>query len=274
MYILTKDIRNEFIAGLRPSYAKSLPRMSLAGGHGIMFAAKELYLSGTPFQNRGVGRQRRMNDPVALESVLHPLCEKILRYFFVDPTPSSQAAFDKFHDELCVMFLDGFREAGYTHTYGNAQKFINILFKYLSCFEDAELYFEEKFKYCHMAIDRYTYNGYRLPFYRNVVYPSIYGHSPKELTAWSQLTKTEYLNLKNDIVKYISGAPKTYNEYLRICHLLSVFTRVPFLTDDYVMTPFEAEFFLWTIAKCCQEKNENDTYVYNATFVREIQKML
>jgi hypothetical protein len=125
-----------------------------------------------------------------------------------------------------------------------------------------------------MAIDRYTYNGYRLPFYRNVVYPSIYGHSPKELTAWSQLTKTEYLNLKNDIVKYISGAPKTYNEYLRICHLLSVFTRVPFLTDDYVVTPFEAEFFLWTIAKCCQGKNENDTYVYNATFVREIQKVL
>lgn len=215
-----------------------------------------------------------MNDPVALEFVLYPLCEKILHYFFEDPTPSSQAAFDKYHDELCVMFLDGFREAGYTHTYGNAQKFINILFKYLSCFEDAELHFEKKFKYCHMAIDRYTYNGYRLPFYRNVVYPSIYGHSPKELTAWSQLTKTEYLNLKNDIVKYISGTPKTYNEYLRICHLLSVFIRVSFLTDDYVVTPFEAEFFLWTIAKCCQEKNENDTYVYNSEFVRKIKKML
>ena len=274
MYILTKDIRNEFVAGLRPGYAKSLPSMSLAGGHDIMFAAKELYLSGTPFQNRGGGRQSRMNDPDALESVLYPLCEKILGYFFDSPTPSSQAAFDEFHDELCAMFLDGFRKAGYTHTYGNAQKFINILFKYLSCYEDAELYFEEKFKYCHMALDRYTYNGYRLPFYCNVVYPSIYGHSPKELAAWSKLEKTEYKKVIDDIVNYISKNQKTYNEYLTICHSLSVFTRVPLLKEDDVLTPFESEFFLWAIAKRCQEKDKKGTYVFNVKFVRQIQKML
>ena len=274
MYVLTKEIRKEFIDGLRPSYAKSLPRMSLAGGQDILSAAKKLYLSGTPFHNRGDDRQSRMNDPVALESLLYPLSENILRYFFVYSTPNSQAEFDKFHDELCETFLDSFKKAGYEHTYGNAQKFVNVLFKYLSCFEDAELYFEEKFKYCHMAIDRYTYNGYRLPFYRNVAYPSIYGHSPKNLTAWSQLSKSEYLNIKNDIVKYISANPKTYNEYLRICHLLSVFTQVPFLDKDYVLTPFEAEFFIWTIAKCCQEKDENKNYIYSIQFVRKIQKML
>ena len=274
MFILTKEIRKEFINGLRPNYAKLLPNKLIGSANDILFGAKELYFSGTPFHNRGAGRQTRMDNPDALESILNPLCEKIWRYFFGDFTPATQSEFDEFHNELCVLFLDTFREAGFIHTYGNAQKFINVLFKYLACYDDAERFFEEKFKYCHMALDRYTYNGYRLPFYRDVVYTSIYGRPSDNLTAWSQLNEAEYKKVNKDIVSYVSAKNKTYNQYLSICHSLSVFIGVAHLKKDYVLTPFEAEFFLWAISKRCQEKDENGNYIYSAAFVKKIKSLL
>ena len=274
MCILTEEMRKEFIAGLRPSYAKMLTTKSIGSVNDIVFGATELYLSGTPFHNRGANRQSRMSNKDDVAVILDPLCVKIHHYFFESPAPSHQDGFDAIHKELCEQFLESFKKAGYTHTYGNAQKFINVLFKYLACYEDAERFFKEKFKYCHMALDRYTYNGYRLPFYRDVVYASMHGRSDEKLTAWSQLTESEYHRVAKDIADYISSHPKTYNEYLKICHSLSVFVSVPLLCEDYALTPFEAEFFLWAIAKRCQEKEENGAYTYTAAFVRNIKSLL
>lgn len=274
MYILTKEIRDEFIGGLRQEYARLLLSKRIGSVNDILFGARELYLSGTPFHNRGADRQMRMEDPSILEATLDPLCVKIWHYFFIEPEKKSQEEFDRFHEECCDTFIEIFSEAGIDHTYGNAQKYINMLFKYLSCYEDAEEFFSQKFKYCHLPLDRYTYNGYRIPFYREVVYNAKYGKDEKKFTAWSQLTKAEYLSINTDISSYIAKNPKTYNYYLEICHSLSLFLNISPLAEDYVLTPFEAEFFLWAIAKRCMKKNEDDKYIYSMAFVNEIKKML
>lgn len=274
MCILTKAIRDEFINGLRQNYARELPTKQIRSVSDIMFGAKALYLSGTPFNNNGIGRQIRMEDPCALEAVLDPLCVKIWSYFSESPTPGCQADFDVFHEECCELFLERFRNEGITHTYGNAQKFINVLFKYLSCYDDAENVFAEKFRYCHMALDRYLYNGYRLPFYRDIVYTAIHREDPDELEVWSRLTKPVYQDIHTDIVSYMSGNPKTYNKYLSVAHTLSIFKNIPPLEEDMVLTPFEAEFFLWAIAKRCRKKDKNKKYIYPPSFLRQIKSLL
>lgn len=43
------------------------------------------------------------------------------------------------------------------NSYGIAQKFINMSFKYLYCFDDAGEY-DAKFEKCHMPLDKYTLN--------------------------------------------------------------------------------------------------------------------
>ena len=280
MYILTQVMRDSFINGLRQGYAKKLPKKLIKNCSDIAFGAKELYLSGTPFNNRGNHKQIRMKHKSALVRVLNPIVEKFYAYFNETPAPSTQHDFDKVHKELCELFIESFEAEGYTHTYGNAQKFCNVLFKYLSCYEDSED-FAEWFKYCHMAIDRYTYNGYRLPFYRNIVYRAIHGESAPELTSWSKLTNDdendyEYDSIISDIVKYISDHPKTYNEYLNICSIFPIFTSIsPLATeDDYELTPFEAEFFIWAIAKACASKDKNEKYIYEKDTIDRVKKRL
>lgn len=71
-------------------------------------------------------------------------------------------------------------------TYGNAQKMINILFKYLTCFDDYPKY-ADLFSYCHMPIDGYiarALNG------NGVLVP---------LTPWNKLTYPQYIDLQKDI---------------------------------------------------------------------------
>lgn len=280
MYILTREIRDSFINSLRQGYAKELTTKLIKNYIDIAFGAKELYLSGTPFDNRGSKKQPRLEDQIALANALNPIVEKFYTYFNGTPAPSTQTDFNKIHKDLCKLFIESFEAVGYTHTYGNAQKFCNVLFKYLSCYEDSED-FAEWFKYCHMAIDRYTYNGYRLPFYRNIVYRAIYGKSAPKLTSWSKLTNDdendyEYDSIISDIVKYISNNPKTYNEYLNICSIFPISTSIsPLATEDnYELTPFEAEFFIWAIAKACASKDKNKKYIYEIDTIDRVKNLL
>ena len=279
MCIVTTDLREAFIDSLRPDYAKSLSSKSIVRKADISFAAVELYLSGTPFHNRGDERQPRETDRAVVEAAVSPIVDKISDYFTKNPPAASEAVFDKFHTELCDLFRANFPI--YSHTYGNAQKFTNILFKYLGCYSDSEEY-RPWFKYCHMALDRYTYNGYRLPFYSKVVYRALHGRFGNGLTAWSKLPKTDYVSTNDtcgiidQIRNYVAAHPKTYNEYLDVCAQFPILTTIPKLSteEDYVLTPFEAEFFLWPIAKECAKQDENEKYIHPRTFIDRIRSLL
>ena len=269
MYIATRELRDEFINGLAVnfSYARRLPTMQIGSVSDISFGATHLFLAGTPFS-----RQHRMTNAPAIASALEPLCLKIWNYFYMDKAPSSQAEFDLFHKECCHMFLDIFASHGYHHNYGNAQKFVNVLFKYLSCYSDAFM-FEKKFQFCHMALDGFTYaGGYRLCYYRDVVCEE--RRTNQHLTSWSKLTESEYDEIANKLATHVAKRPKTYNTYLRFCHSLGLFTRVELLKNDYVLTIFEAEFFIWTIAKNMQSEDANGNYIYTIPFVRNVCNLL
>lgn len=286
MYIPTPSMRDEFINSLRPNYARTLPTKSIKNINDISYAAVKLFASGTPFRPgfSSEAQSFMKEDPThLLETTLSPFVDEVWKYFNTMPTPKIESDFDNFHEKLCKLFLRIF--STYEYSYGNAQKFSNMLFKYLACFSDASL-FEKKFKYCHMALDGYTYWGaskssYPLSFYRDVVY------SGARLTAtpWSKLKESEYMKypsassadgIINDIRNHFSSHPKTYNDYVGICALFPILSTVTLLptATNFVLTPFMAEFFIWAIAKECSKKTSGRGPVYPHTFVDTIKTLI
>lgn len=153
-----------------------------------------------------------------LDALLGDLAKKIHNYFNMPGNvANNQFNFDNFHHDICHRFLDelnviramvGLKNRDRAR-YGNAQKMINILFKYLSCFDDYRNY-EDLFSYCHMPIDGYIVRAL----------------NANEIKAsqlqWNRLTYTQYINLQTDIRKNLPRDPN--------------------------MTILEAEFILWPIA--------------------------
>ena len=98
MYIVTQNLRDEFIGGLRYRYARDLKNKEIAEKGHIMFAATHLYAFGTPFANQGKTRQPRYSshDISKLTTVLTPFVNMVWNYFR-SPAPSTQADFDVIH---------------------------------------------------------------------------------------------------------------------------------------------------------------------------------
>lgn len=60
------------------------------------------------------------------------------------------------HDKWCKNFIDNIKQTySYDARYGQAQKVVNMAFKYLYCCEGADKY-ADKFRPCHMPFDQYT----------------------------------------------------------------------------------------------------------------------
>ena len=105
----------------------------------ILKAAYVVYESGIAFQP-GVQPYKNWK--------YDKLCEDISNYIY-EYFISKDIDFDCFHNCLCKKFIS---LSGNKYNYGNAQKFINMLFKYLACFKDVEEY-EDKFENCHIPLD-------------------------------------------------------------------------------------------------------------------------
>lgn len=67
---------------------------------------------------------------------------------------TSQKQFDKLHQEACNALIEKFEEQHFT--IGQAQKWINMTFKYLHLLEYEEM--EKVYEYCHIPIDSYMLN--------------------------------------------------------------------------------------------------------------------
>ncbi len=93
-----------------------------------------------------------------VDALLSEIGHRIWEYFNGGPnTTNTQGNFDEFHSDLCDYFLskiNAIREkVGYAPmSYGQAQKLINLTFKYLTCYADYETY-ADLFHYSHMVID-------------------------------------------------------------------------------------------------------------------------
>lgn len=118
------------------------------------------------------------------EDAFKELAGKIENYF-EETFQDDQDYFDQKHNEMCKSLIDSFKKSGYIITYGQAQKIVNMAFKYLYCCEDAEKR-KDYFKYCHMALDTYTLNWYNRKTGKNI----------KE---WSKLCEKVYKEIQSNI---------------------------------------------------------------------------
>ncbi|MCI6443784.1 MAG: hypothetical protein MR844_02435 [Clostridia bacterium] len=124
------------------------------------------------------------------------LAQEFVKYF-QSPSPTTREDFDKIHKGLCEGFLNGLNEvfARYKlakQEFGKAQKVINMTFKYLYCFDDAEK-FEDYFRFCHMPIDSYTLNW---------CFDNIYPKAKNK--NWSSLDEDIYDKLSKEIGKNLA----------------------------------------------------------------------
>lgn len=203
MYIIDKANISSFLAGINKKckvYTDTFPRRSIKNIDDIMFAATRLYSYGTPFAlpiSKTQPHYLKADIP-HLEIILAPFVKRIWDYFNKEPNnANTQENFDKFQEELCDMFLDIFIKDGkYTHTYGNAQKMVNMLFKYLTCFEDYQD-FADLFSYCHIPIDGIILGRFACVYH----VPGTTGvstHGEYYGVCWSKMNKAEYTRLLTD----------------------------------------------------------------------------
>ncbi len=155
----------------------------------------------------GIGAKRKER-----EDVFRDLSEKICEYFKEEV--KDEAGFDKWHSDTCNELMKSFTEkTGIEMHYGKAQKLVNMTFKHLYCFGDADKY-KEKFEHCHMPLDKFVLNWGA----KNIDLGK-YG-------AWSNFNEDEYMDIQ-----------RKFREKLAT---LKRFEGV---------APFFAEFYIWDEAK-------------------------
>ena len=141
-----------------------------------------------------------------------------------DSSIDSQEAFDAKHKELCHYYMKLLSEYQYEIKYGQAQKVVNMAFKYLFCCEDASS--KPAFKYCHMPLDELILNWCKKEFKISV-------NSDKD--AWSKLTEEKY----TDITKAIFCKLKSGDVEYSIGNENTILPKIP-LVAELVIWPEEA----------------------------------
>lgn len=153
--------------------------------------------------------------------------------FFADVAKALQTAckshpadFDVWHEATCDDICKWFKEAGYEKgvTYGQAQKIVNMAFKYLYCLEGAEQY--AIFRQCHMPLDSFTLAWYK----RYVMIGKDKEYKITEEDKWSNLKKDKYQKIVVAIQKYLRDEPN-----------------FPFRGTKVTLSqhPLDAEFYVW-----------------------------
>ena len=104
---------------------------------------------------------------------------------------NGEADFLAFHSAACDNILALLEQRYERVTYGKAQKAVNMIFKYLYCFDGAEQA-EERFAHCHMPLDSKILDWYRA----NV--------DVNQATPWSKLDKAEYAVIQDKIAGHIA----------------------------------------------------------------------
>lgn len=93
----------------------------------------------------------------------HPQRESIVEaveHLLLSKLPNSvnnvndQGRFDDYHKKLCQAIIFEFTSREFNKFYvGQAQKWVNMAFKYIFLFPDLRIQYESVYNYCHMPID-------------------------------------------------------------------------------------------------------------------------
>ena len=188
-------------------------------------------MSPRTFKSKEIEYKKSLNSQMK-EELFENLARRVASYM-----ENGAVNFDEWHHELCVYFIKEFAKilerAGKNPndaTYGKAQKIINMTFKYLYCFDDAEEY-SERFKSCHMALDSYILNWVNDWFLDQFNEgkqrkDKLSKSGKRQLPKWSGL---KYKAEKGDVP-----------QYLEIQNAIT--ERVQ---EEFGNSPIEAEFVIW-----------------------------
>ena len=104
------------------------------------------YKDMTPRHLKGIGNYKKEKD-----KIFNYITNQFVSYF--SQPAKEKDEFDNWHKDLCEEICRKFSVLpGIELKFGKAQKLVNITFKHLYCFYDADSK-EDHFKYCHIPID-------------------------------------------------------------------------------------------------------------------------
>ena len=107
----------------------------------------------------------------------------------LDNNSQDKDTFDNHHFIMCKKLILGFADKNVTITYGQAQKIINMAFKYLFCLNTDKDY-EKRFQYCHMPLDSFSLEWINRCFIKETdlkIYKDMFDES-----VWNKQKKGEY----------------------------------------------------------------------------------
>lgn len=151
---------------------------------------------------------------------LKTVAEELQEYFKENKEEENKETFNKKHTEWCERLIKDY--SSYLDeklTYGQAQKIINMAFKYLYCIFDAKEKLEEKkerFKYCHMPLDKFSLEWVKRYFKKGSV------------KSWSHMEKEDLENKEYGYNTYL----KNIEEYCEQKY-------------DGQISPLQLDFIVW-----------------------------
>ena len=214
MWIINETYRDNFESQLllRKNVAstienKPFSERKISNYCDILLAIDEIFYSKILFPNK--------NKLVLIPHIfLEIVAIKIYNYFNLRPNmENNQKNFDLFHDSLCEQFIKDLIPYYSNASYGNAQKLINMTFKYLSCYSDFMDY-SDLFSYCHMPIDSIILDSLEsigVLGVKNQKYCGI---------PWTKFNKNDYLELVNNYRKTIMVIKDPELTYLALEYIL------------------------------------------------------
>lgn len=230
MYIIDRKLTKEFINGLSnkrraASFALEFPNRLIQDSNDVLLACKNVYDSGIIFPQGGASAKREGTPNI--DNILSALADKIYHYFSnTDNAEISKEKFDEEHDNWCRSFLDSLNVAriskGYVKLeYGSAQKMVNMILKYLACYNDYA-FFARHFKWAHMPVDtvilKWLKDNYCIAEIEYYVHVDEEGKETLsaryENVAWTKFDQSLYLKLVRIIREKISDDTKFKDQTL------------------------------------------------------------
>ena len=141
---------------------------------------------------------------------------------------SNELNFEKLFDELAKKFSTVLKDQKLESLskIGFAQKFINMSFKYLYCFEECD---KNNLRFCHLPLDKYTINWYKKIGDKNNI------ADLKEINfSWSKINEDLYFNIQKDI-----------DSKLKSCLDYEIHCKDPKQRIQLPQSKIEVEFIVW-----------------------------
>lgn len=152
--------------------------------------------------------------------------------------------FDEVHKELCGNLIKKCERTNMT--YGQAQKIINMAFKYLYCCKHDSV-MEERFKACHMPLDSFSLEWFKRKFKeKKFSNPDSYSKNSKELPEClftkrgEKKLKAESIGSWSSMQTWKEGCEKQEYPYEFYAYVIKQYC------EENLITPLQLDFIVWS----------------------------